>query len=430
MAAHPPPPTRDRLIHELIETERIHVSAVTTLVNQYLEPLRNAHPPILDKTDIVKMFSNIEVIRLWNLTMLDGLSAHQEYGNTFGDLFMEMMPLLRQLYSQYSENYERAMETYERLKSNTKFSSWLDQRKLELNDTKDLRSYLFLPIQRVIAYTSLLLGILSVTSADHEDFIYLASAVQALRSVSTHADDLAAQRKNQDHIVTIHNRFTDGTQVAMPFRRFIFEGDVVLSTSGGEKNRYMVMFNDILLFAKVRKKNRLTTDFVIPIESLRAEDVKDPKRGRYQFRIIAKAAEYILFTLDKDHWLALLQNKPDGATRVAPYTRPADEDLLRRIVRWAQMDDPVLVHQQIRQFAQSVLPQPSATIAPASSSSVPATASTIPTTPSPQLILSPSPSASSSTTSSSVQTLSPALSPPPSPPRPTSPIIPPASSAS
>jgi hypothetical protein len=319
------------------------------------------------------MFSNAEVIRLWNLSLYEGLRTHREYGNTFGDLFIEMIPLLRQLYSQYSENYERAMETYERLKSNKSFSNWLEQRKLELNDTKDLRSYLFLPIQRMIAYTSLLSGILAMTPQDHEDFIHLASAVQALRSASAHADDLAVQRKNIDHIIMIHNRFTDGTQIALPFRRFIYEGEISLQTPAGAKDRYMLMFNDILLIAKVRKKNKLTTDFIIPLDTLRVADVRDSKRGRYQLRLITSAGDYVVGTPEKDQWLTLLQNKPDQLGRVKPYRRPSDDDLLQRIFHWAQMDDPVLVHTQIRQFAQSLIPPvsppPSGEASPSSSAS-------------------------------------------------------------
>src|SRR3989338_4693243 len=191
--------SREKLIEELLSSETVHVNALNTLVNEYLEPLKKTKPPILEKEDIQAMFSNLEVLRLWNMALLDGLRTHLEYGNTFGDLFVEMIPLLRQLYYQYSENYERAMITYERLKSNKVFSAWLDQRQLETSDTKDLRSYLFLPIQRMIAYTSLLQGILSLTPETHDDFIHLVSAVQALRSASAHADNLAVQRKSIDH---------------------------------------------------------------------------------------------------------------------------------------------------------------------------------------------------------------------------------------
>lgn len=105
------------------------------------------------------------------------------------------LPLLRQLYTQYSENYEQALATYERLKnSNRKFQTFLE-RKVE-EGGRDLLSFLYLPIQRMQAYEALLKEILEVTPHAHHDYAHLTAALQQLREAAIHADTRAKQRKS------------------------------------------------------------------------------------------------------------------------------------------------------------------------------------------------------------------------------------------
>jgi hypothetical protein len=48
------------------------------------------------------------------------------------------------------------MDTYEKAKRNKQFAAFLERKQKEINENKDLLTYLYLPIQRMIAYDSLL----------------------------------------------------------------------------------------------------------------------------------------------------------------------------------------------------------------------------------------------------------------------------------
>ena len=63
---------------------------------------------------------------------------------------------MRQLYTQYNETYDHAMTTYEKSKKLKQFAAFLERRQKETNDTKDILTYLYLPVQRMLAYDSLL----------------------------------------------------------------------------------------------------------------------------------------------------------------------------------------------------------------------------------------------------------------------------------
>ena len=82
---------RLRVIRELLESEKAHVKALDIVVERYIRPL--TQNDIAEFSTIRAIFSNLELIRNWNSTFLANLEAHLECGDTFGDLFMEMVCL-------------------------------------------------------------------------------------------------------------------------------------------------------------------------------------------------------------------------------------------------------------------------------------------------------------------------------------------------
>lgn len=182
---------------------------------------------------------------------------------------------MRQLYTQYNENYEHAMETYENAKKIKAFSAMLEKKHKEINDTKDLLTYLYLPVQRMIAYDSLLKDILSLTPKDHEDYTHLADALKSLRDVQYNAEQRAKQRKNIDKVIEISGKFEDqDTLLALPHRRYVYEGEAIRYFGGKNgKERICFLFNDLFLCCKTKKKGKLEVDFKEPLETLKVEDL-------------------------------------------------------------------------------------------------------------------------------------------------------------
>jgi hypothetical protein len=80
---------RLRVVKELFESEKAHVHALDIVVERYLRPLMMSN--LLPPSTVRAIFSNLELIRNWNQTFLAALEAHLECGDTFGDLFMEMV---------------------------------------------------------------------------------------------------------------------------------------------------------------------------------------------------------------------------------------------------------------------------------------------------------------------------------------------------
>jgi len=183
-----------RVVQELLETERVHVAALDTAISHYLDPLSQTN--ILPNSTIKAIFSNLELIYKWNQTFLESIEAEIECGETLGRVFLQLIPIMRQLYTQYNENYENAMDTYDKAKKIKGFTQFLEKIQKETNEQKDLLTYLYLPVQRILAYDSLLKDIISLTPNNHPDYKQLSTSLTALRDIQFSAILRAEQRKN------------------------------------------------------------------------------------------------------------------------------------------------------------------------------------------------------------------------------------------
>eukprot|EP01101_Sappina_pedata_P007785 TRINITY_DN417_c0_g3_i1.p1 TRINITY_DN417_c0_g3~~TRINITY_DN417_c0_g3_i1.p1 ORF type:complete len:281 (+),score=55.81 TRINITY_DN417_c0_g3_i1:25-843(+) len=165
--------TRQNLIDELLKSERAHLQSLDSLVESYIKPIRLES--ILPAHTDQEIFSNIELIRSWNATFLRSLDVHLSCGDSFADLFVEMSPLLRQLYTQYYENYFHALEAYRKSMLKKNFRTFIERKQKDIaeNKTKNLLPLLFLPIQRTTAYRSFFSSILKKTERSPADRTFL-----------------------------------------------------------------------------------------------------------------------------------------------------------------------------------------------------------------------------------------------------------------
>jgi hypothetical protein len=162
---------------------------------------------------------------------------------------------------------------------------------------------------------------------DHEDYVHLSNSLNALRDIEFSATLRAEQRKNINKVLHIQNNLTDDIHLALPHRRFVYEGDVLLMQGKSYKERYCYLFNDLLVCCKSKRRK---LDFKEPIERIIVEDLPDEEGlflkffqnikniiinliifnlildMRYLFRLTTSANEYVFSSPDKHHWMALI----------------------------------------------------------------------------------------------------------------------------
>jgi len=146
---------RVKYIQELLNSEQQHVDSLQTLVVTFVKTLKDKHD-ILSPENHKLMFGNIEVILNWNMEFSAALKGRLSGGATkkFGDILIEMFPILKQIYIQYSENYEAALVCFSECIKVKEFEEFIRQECKPSN--LDLLSMLNIPIRRMIMYHSLL----------------------------------------------------------------------------------------------------------------------------------------------------------------------------------------------------------------------------------------------------------------------------------
>jgi len=241
---------RSKFVTELLNSELLHVDSLQTLVVDYVKALKDRQD-ILSPLNHKLMFGNIEVILGWNMEFYTALK-NRINGNSkrFGDILIEMFPILKQIYTQYSENYEAAQICFRECFKIKEFEEFVIKR------NKNLLSMLYIPIQRMVMYYSLLKDIVSLTSKDHIDYNDLKQAFKQIKSIISAANRVKEKRKNMDIVVSIQHVLGSNVDfpIAEPHRSYVFEDNMSLVFGRKLKIRKVYLFNDMLLVLKSKKK--------------------------------------------------------------------------------------------------------------------------------------------------------------------------------
>jgi len=147
------------------------------------------------------------------------------------------------------------------------------------------------------------------------------------------------------------------------------------------KERTLYLFNDILLVAKLKKKNKYDVDVILPLDKLIVDDLAD---DRHLFKITATLPEsgqvdYILYSAEhKPSWIQLLGSTIKKLHILPPEIsdlRVEEEEhaeaqtlvekemlqhgevtltkkmLMKKIKKWSEMTNPEDIQYEIRKMA-------------------------------------------------------------------------------
>eukprot|EP01128_Nolandella_sp_AFSM9_P006069 TRINITY_DN3054_c0_g1_i1.p1 TRINITY_DN3054_c0_g1~~TRINITY_DN3054_c0_g1_i1.p1 ORF type:complete len:673 (-),score=182.73 TRINITY_DN3054_c0_g1_i1:85-1896(-) len=375
---------RETLIEEFVRSEGSHVEALKSVLVDYLGPLRERK--VLEAQEMKDLFCNIELILSWNMDFLHSLRTRwQEYRSglvptlLFGDVFIKASVILRQLFSQYNQNYPLAQVTYANLrKTNLVFHQFI-LKATESGTRSNLLASLYLPIQRIIIIDSLLKDIVLLTPSNHADYENLSIAYKLLRSMELAADRVAEKRKNMDTVLRIQTALNGTWDIAEPHRRFVYEDELFVVVGKSLKERTMYLFSDILLVTKPKKK-KFDVDALVKLEKL---TVTPYGNDRHIFKLTAPGEEFWVHSNNKSSWLQLLHssikklNSPpveiddlrnEEAQHVhdqksSKFERELRERgatvitktlLMKKITKWATIRDPEKLQKEVRRMASRV----------------------------------------------------------------------------
>ena len=174
-----------------------------------------------------------------------------------GEIFLKLGPYLK-LYTEYTNNYNNALNAFGRMEKSSKFRSIMKQCDATAAEksgrTDGLSSYLIMPIQRIPRYEMLLKELVKNTGEAHPDYLSLTSAVEQIRGVASHVNERKRDAERRELLYKIQYKLFEGDSDRLALvttnRELVKEGPV------GKAGLYLFLFNDGVLVGREKKKGK------------------------------------------------------------------------------------------------------------------------------------------------------------------------------
>jgi hypothetical protein len=260
---------RTKTAKEILSSEQSYVTSLQRLFDVWINPLEKKY---LSEEDSRLLFSNIAIIKQFNENLLKQLQERMKSWNDettlIGDILVQMSPYLK-TYRIYCDNYDKAIQTLERLKQKKNIAAFCKQAEAACGGFT-LPFFLIMPVQRIPRYMLLLKELLSRTAESHPDYQNLTKALQMIETIAEHVNKSVKEAERLRLLENLLKKNFMGLQELMePHRHLLLECELrtnVKSRDGKHDCDYILVFNDCFAFlaeAKNTKQVELVLKFDI-----------------------------------------------------------------------------------------------------------------------------------------------------------------------
>lgn len=195
---------RRMILTELERQERSYVEVMQTLVQDYLQPLHQANPPVISYDMLSQLSCGVrEILEIHTqlLAQLDILLARWEQVEALGELSMLVTKTFSDvnvfnIYSGYVNNLAELQKNFtEEAESNQQFANFLEETSSNFGSNLDWYSLSMKPVQKLPQLKMLLERLLKKTPRDHPDRSAQRECLQVLEKLLVGINE--AQRANE-----------------------------------------------------------------------------------------------------------------------------------------------------------------------------------------------------------------------------------------
>ncbi|KAF2070062.1 hypothetical protein CYY_008619 [Polysphondylium violaceum] len=330
---------RNKVINEIINTEKDYISDLQVIINTILVPLKESK--IVTDKDISTIFSNIQLLLNVNKELLNGLekAANETQGEFVGQHFTLFSQFLK-MYSSYCANQKISSDHIALCsKKIPAFKQFIDE-KQALPECRqcNLDSLLIKPVQRLCKYPLLIRELIKNSIENHPDNSYLEKAYESIQTVVLSVNENKRKAENDQKMYKIHEKLETSFEFDFltPTRYLIREDTLRELTEEKDKvsgKMHYYLFNDIMMRTKKDKKSiKLETLFVIASTHVNGDENRNSNFCN-TFEISQVGSTGRKFTLVADtyeqkmEWLTDLENliRPHQEQSMREYEKLLDE---------------------------------------------------------------------------------------------------------
>ncbi|KAJ3606548.1 hypothetical protein NHX12_026069 [Muraenolepis orangiensis] len=244
----------DRVVMEIIETERMYVKDLRMIVEDYL-----AH--IIDQADlsvgpelVCALFGNIEDIYEFNSELLQSLDQCDNDPVAIARCFVTKSEYF-EIYTQYCTNYPNSVAALTECMGNKSLAKFFRERQASLKRSLPLGSYLLKPVQRILKYHLLLQEIAKHSDQQGADYEVVEEAIYTMTG--------------EVQSLLLHWKDSDLTT----YGELILEGTFKVHRARTE--RTLFLFDRMLLITKRRGEHYVYKDHISCSTLMLMENAKD-----------------------------------------------------------------------------------------------------------------------------------------------------------
>nr|XP_055044284.1 pleckstrin homology domain-containing family G member 1 isoform X1 [Misgurnus anguillicaudatus] len=305
----------DRVVQEILDTEKTYVQDLRSIVQDYLECISN-QSLLLGDEERNSLFGNIRDIYRFNSDLLHDLKKCNADPVAIAKCFVAKSEDFH-IYTQYCTNYPRSVAVLTECMRNKTVAKFLRERQESLKHSLPLGSYLLKPVQRILKYHLLLHEIATHLEKDSEMYDVIQEAIDTMQRVAWHINDMKRKHEHAVRLQEIQSLLTNWNGPDLiGYGELVLEGTFRIQRAKNE--RTLFLFDKLLLITKKREETytykahilccNLMLVEVIPKEPL-SFSVFHYKNPKLQHTVQAKSQQ------DKKMWVLhlkrlILENHP------------------------------------------------------------------------------------------------------------------------
>ncbi|XP_049319480.1 pleckstrin homology domain-containing family G member 3 isoform X1 [Astyanax mexicanus] len=270
MAPNPQLTYVDRVVMEIIETERMYVRDLCSIVEDYLAYIIDARDLPIKPEQVCSLFGNIEVIYEFNSELLQSLELCDSDPVAIACCFVDKSEYFN-IYTQYCTNYPNSVATLTECMRNKTLAKFFRDRQASLERSLPLGAYLLKPVQRILKYHLLLQEIAKHFDPEEDGYDVVEEAIDTMTGVAWYINDMKrkhehAVRQQEIQSLLINWKGPDLTT----YGELVLEGTFHVQRAKNE--RTLFLFDKMLLITKKRGehyvyKTHITCSTLMLIES-------------------------------------------------------------------------------------------------------------------------------------------------------------------
>uniref|UniRef100_A0A3Q3E7B7 Si:ch73-212j7.3 n=1 Tax=Hippocampus comes TaxID=109280 RepID=A0A3Q3E7B7_HIPCM len=199
MAPNPKLTHVDRVVMEIIETERMYVKDLRSIVEDYLAHIIDTSNLPIRPEQVCSLFGNIEDIYEFNSELLQSLDMCDSDPVAIAQCFVDKSEYF-EIYTQYCTNYPNSVAALTDCMRSKTLAKFFKDRQAALKRSLPLGSFLLKPVQRILKYHLLLQEIAKHFGPDEAGYEVVQEAIDTMTGVAWYINDM---KRKHEHAVRV-----------------------------------------------------------------------------------------------------------------------------------------------------------------------------------------------------------------------------------